>query len=348
MDKNELIRLLASMNVGELQEIYSAVKQYTASAETIDSLKQVYDNKHLIEFVTEDGNMILTDKFISATPIDEHTVRVQFSILGIVCDYQLAVDIDVTNKWVLNSRIPFYDFGNTPIPSYIVKFSKTKNGGSKLMPFIPIKGLTVCKLVHNCYDTETSNTGIESNTRGLLEQIKTKISNKKSDFKNSSNSSDIDKISNDENDFEDYVPPIKDDKSNIIEQSIELTHKWINRDDSHRIVFCVSRAFNYKDDKTSGKSTNHYSSVFDTSEWVDEKKYYYFSSGGFNKKGVYSILNPSDFIDGSVEWDYNRKNLVIMNADKNYIIRISYMKDSVTLDLDKEQIGLDNVFSNLS
>ena len=351
MDKNELIRLLASMNVGELQEVYSAVKQYTASAETIDSLKRVYDNKHLIEFVTEDGNMILTDKFIGATPIGDHTVRVQFGILGIVCDYQLAVDIDVSNKWVLNSRMPFYDFGNTPIPSYIVKFPETNTGSPRFTPFVAIKGLSVCKLVHNCYDTEASGTGIESNTMSLLNKIKDKI-----------NKHDVpeEKITHEPN----YInnPPLVHSVDRPLEESplpepyaklakiqvaLSLTDKWVNKDSSHRIVFNVSRSFTHEDESTTTKSTNNYSLVFDTSEWKDEQKYYYLSAGGSSMKGVYSIVKPDDFINGSVTWDCNRKNLVITNEDKTYIIRITYMKNGKIIDLDSESCGIPNVFNNL-
>lgn len=351
MDKNELIRLLASMNVGELQEVYSAVKQYTASAETIDSLKRVYDNKHLIEFVTEDGNMILTDKFIGATPIGDHTVRAQFGILGIVCDYQLAVDIDVSNKWVLNSRMPFYDFGKTPIPSYIVKFPETNTGSPRFTPFVAIKGLSVCKLVHNCYNTEASGTGIESNTMSLLNKIKDKI-----------NKHDVpeEKITHEPN----YInnPPLVhsvnrplEEKTTLpepyaklakIQVALSLTDKWVNKDSSHRIVFNVSRSFTHEDESTTTKSTNNYSFVFDTSEWKDEQKYYYFSAGGSDKKGVYSIVKPDDFINGSVIWDRNRKNLVITNEDKTYIIRITYMKNGTIID--SESCGIPNIFNNLN
>lgn len=354
MDKNELIRLLASMNVGELQEVYSAVKQYTASAETIDSLKRVFESNHLIEFVTEDGNMILTDKFIGATPIGEHTVRVQFGILGIVCDYQLAVDIDVSKKWVLNSQMPFYDFGTLPAPSCIVKLPETENGSPTQMPFVPIKGLSVCKLVHNCYNTEASGTGIESNTMSLLNKIKNKI-----------NKHDIpeEKITHEPNYIENPPPmipqsfnQIKEEKNTLperyeklakIQVALSLTDKWVNKDSSHRIVFNVSRSFTHEDESTTTKSTNNYSFVFDTSEWRDEQKYYYFSAGGSDKKGVYSIVKPDDFINGSVNWDHNRKNLVITNEDKTYIIRITYMKDSTILDLDKDSLGIPNVFNNL-
>lgn len=352
MDKNELIRLLTSMNVGELQEVYSAVKQYTASAETIDSLKRVYDNKHLIEFVTEDGNMILTDKFIGATPIGDHTVRVQFGILGIVCDYQLAVDIDVSNKWILNSRMPFYDFGNTPIPSYIVKFPETNTGSPKFTPFVAIKGLSVCKLVHNCYDTEASGTGIESNTMSLLNKIKDKI-----------NKHDVpeEKITHEPNyvnkpqlvhpinqALEEKIVPFEGDiKLLNIQVALSLTDKWINKDSSHRIVFNVSRSFTHKDDSTTTKSTNNYSFVFDSSEWNEEKKYYYLSAGGSSKKGVYSTVKPDDFKNGSITWDRNRKNLVITDEDKTYIIRITYMKDGTIIDLDADSRGIVNIFNNL-
>lgn len=352
MDKNELIRLLATMNTGELQEIYSAVKQYTASAETIDSLKRVYDNNHLIEFVTEDGNMILTDKFIGATPIGERTVRVQFGILGIVCDYQLAVDIDVSNKWVLNSRMPFYDFGNMVIPSYIVKLPETDIGSPKFTPFVAIKGLSVCKLVHNCYDTEASGTGIESNTMSLLNKIKDKIN--KHDVPEEkithepnyvNNPALVDSINQS---VEEKIVPFEGDAKLLnIQIALSLTDKWVNKDSSHRIVFNVSRSFTHNDESTTTKSTNNYSFVYDTSEWKDEQKYYCLSSGGSNKKGVYSIVKPDDFSNGSVTWDRNRKNLVITNEDKTYIIRITYMKDSTIVDLDGDSRGILNVFNNL-
>lgn len=353
MDKNELIRLLASMNVGELQEIYSAVKQYTASAETIDSLKRVYDNKHLIEFVTEDGNMILTDKFIGATPIGERTVRVQFGILGIVCDYQLAVDIDVSNKWVLNSRMPFYDFGKVAIPSYIVKLPETDTGSPKFTPFVAIKGLSVCKLVHNCYDTEASGTGIESNTMSLLSKIKDKIN--KHDVPEEKVTHEPSYIDNppmvpqsDNRTIEEKIVPFEGDAKLLdIQMALSLTDKWINKDSTHRIVFNVSRSFTHKDDSTTTKSTNKYSFVFDSSEWKDEQKYYYFSAGGSDKKGVYSIVKPDDFSNGSVKWDDKRKNLVISNEDNSYIIRISYMKGGTIMDMDKDSRGLPNVFNNL-
>ena len=351
MDKNELIRLLATMNTGELHEIYSVIQQYTASAETIDSLKRVFDSNHLIEFVTEDGNMILTDKFIGATPLGERTVRVQFGIFGIVCDYQLQVDIDVTKKWVLNSKMPFYDFGILPAPSCIVKLPETENGSPTQMPFVPIKGLSVCKLVHNCYDTEASGTGIESNTMSLLNKIKDKI-----------NKHDVpeEKITHEPN----YInnPPLVHSVNRPLEESplpepyaklakiqvaLSLTDKWVNKDSSHRIVFNVSRSFTHEDESTTTKSTNNYSFVFDTSEWKDEQKYYYFSAGGSDKKGVYSIVKPDDFINGSVTWDRNRKNLVITNEDKTYIIRITYMKNGKIIDLDSESCGIPNVFNNL-
>ena len=353
MDKNELIRLLASMNIGELQEVYSAVKQYTASAETIDSLKRVYENKHLIEFVTEDGNMILTDKFIGATPIGERTVRVQFGILGIVCDYQLAVDIDVSNKWVLNSRMPFYDFGKVAIPSYIVKLPETDIGSPKFTPFVAIKGLSVCKLVHNCYDTEASSTGIESNTMSLLSKIKDKIN--KHDVPEEKVTHEPNYIDNppmapqsDDRPIEEKIVPFEGDAKLLdIQMALSLTDKWINKDSTHRIVFNVSRSFTHKDDSTTTKSTNKYSFVFDSSEWKDEQKYYYFSTGGSDKKGVYSIVKPDDFSNGSVKWDDKRKNLVISNEDSSYIIRISYMKGGTIMDMDKDSRGLPNVFNNL-
>ena len=352
MDKNELIRLLASMNVGELQEVYSAVKQYTASAETIDSLKRVYDNKHLIEFVTEDGNMILTDKFIGATPIGDHTARVQFGILGIVCDYQLAVDIDVSNKWVLNSRMPFYDFGNAPIPSYIVKFPETNTGSPRFTPFVAVKGLSVCKLVHNCYDTEASGTGIESNTMNLLNKIKDKIN--KHDVPEEKITHEPNYVNNPplvhsiNQSLEEKIVPFEGDAKLLkIQVALSLTDKWVNKDSSHRIVFNVSRSFTHEDESTTTKSTNKYSFVFDTSEWKDEQKYYYFSAGGSDKKGIYSIVKPDDFKNGSVTWDRNRKNLVITNEDKTYIIRITYMKDGTIIDLDADSRGIPNIFNNL-
>ena len=353
MDKNELIRLLASMNIGELQEVYSAVKQYTASAETIDSLKRVFESNHLIEFVTEDGNMILTDKFIGAIPIGERTVRVQFGIFGIVCDYQLAVDIDVSNKWVLNSRMPFYDFGKVAIPSYIVKLPETDIGSPKFTPFVAIKGLSVCKLVHNCYDTEASGTGIESNTMSLLSKIKDKIN--KHDVPEEKVTHEPSYIDNppmvpqsDNRTIEEKIVPFEGDAKLLdIQMALSLTDKWINKDSTHRIVFNVSRSFTHKDDSTTTKSTNKYSFVFDSSEWKDEQKYYYFSAGGSDKKGVYSIVKPDDFSNGSVKWDDKRKNLVISNEDGSYIIRISYMKGGTIMDMDKDSRGLPNVFNNL-
>lgn len=353
MDKNELIRLLASMNSGELQEVYSAVKQYTASAETIDSLKRVFESNHLIEFVTEDGNMILTDKFIGAIPIGERTVRVQFGIFGIVCDYQLAVDIDVSKKWVLNSQMPFYDFGILPAPSCIVKLPETENGSPRQMPFVPIKGLSVCKLVHNCYNTEASGTGIESNTMTLLNKIKDKIN--KHDVPEEKITHEANYIGNpppvpqfDNRPIEEKVVPFEGDAKLLdIQIALSLTDKWVNKDSSHRIVFNVSRSFTHKDESTTTKSTNNYSFVFDSSEWKDEQKYYYLSAGGSNKKGVYSIVKPDDFSNGSVTWDRNRKNLVITNEDKTYIIRITYMKDSTIVDLDGDSRGIPNVFNNL-
>ena len=353
MDKNELIRLLASMDIGELQEVYSAVKRYTASAETIDSLKRVYDNKHLIEFVTEDGNMILTDKFIGATPLGEHTVRVQFGILGIVCDYQLAVDIDVSKKWVLNSQMPFYDFGYRPAPACIIKLPEFNNGSPKQMPFVPIKGLSVCKLVHNCYNTEASGTGIESNTMSLLSKIKDKINNH--DVPEEKITHEPNYINNPtmvtqpvNQPIEEKIVPFEGDaKLAKIQVALSLTDKWVNKDSSHRIVFNVSRSFTHNDESTTTKSTNNYSFVFDTSEWKDEQKYYYLSAGGSNKKGVYSIVKPDDFTNGSVKWDAKRKNLVITNEDNSYIIRISYMKDGTIMDMDKDSRGLANVFNNL-
>lgn len=354
MDKNELIRLLASMNTGELHEIYSVVQQYTASAETIDSLKRVFDSNHLIEFVTEDGNMILTDKFIGATPLGERMVRVQFGIFGIVCDYQLQVDIDVTKKWVLNSKMPFYDFGILPAPSCIVKLPETENGSPKQIPFVPIKGLSVCKLVHNCYNTEASGTGIESNTMSLLSKIKNKIN--KHDVPEEKVTHEPDYINNpppmipqtvNQPLEEKTVLPEPYEKLANVQMALTLTNKWVNKDSSHRIVFNVSRSFTHKDDSTTTKSTNNYSFVFDSSEWRDEQKYYYLSAGSSDKKGVYSIVKPDDFINGSVTWDHNRKNLVITNEDKTHIIRITYMKGGTILDLDKDSRGIPNVFNNL-
>ena len=352
MVKNELIRLLASMSPGELQEVYSVVKQYSASAETIASLKRVFDSNHLIEFITEDGNMILSDKFITATPVNEYTVRVQFAIFGIVCDYQLAVDIDVSKKWVLNSQMPFYDFGDTPVPAFIIKFSdRDEDISPTRIPFMPIKGLSVCKIVHNSYN-ESADTGVEAEAMDLLSEIKNKLNER--EMSRSCVKVVPECVSSDKPTREpqlDEETPNKTAcgiqvKPSII-KALKLTNDWINQDPSHRIVFNVSRAFSYEDDHTTSKTTNNYSFVFNTSEWVEEKKHYCFSDGPSAKKGVYSIVEPDDFINGSVTWDHNRKNLVITNEDKTCIIRITYMKDSDILNLDKEKQGLTAVFNNL-
>jgi hypothetical protein len=138
-----------------------------------------------------------------------------------------------------------------------------------------------------------------------------------------------------------------DTKTTLIDQALRLTSSWVNQDSSHRIVFNVSRLFNYKDDSTTSKTTNNYSSVFDTAEYNDKDRQYYFSAGGSNKKGVYSIVKLDDFSNGLVKWDSNRKNLVVTNEDNSYIIRISYMKDGTIIDMDKDSRGLANVFNNL-
>ena len=352
MVKNELIRLLASMSPGELQEVYSAVKQYNASAETIASLKRVFDSNHLIEFITEDGNMILSDKLITATPVNEYTVRVQFGIFGIVCDYQLAVDIDVSKKWVLNSQMPFYDFGDTPAPASIIKFfNRDKDISPTRIPFMPIKGLSVCKIVHNSYN-ESADTGVEVETMDLLSNIKNKLNERETsepyikDVPECVSSSRSTYESQLDKEMPNKIACGIQIKPSII-KALKLTDNWINQDPSHRIVFNVSRAFSYEDNHTTSKTTNNYSFVFNTSEWVEEQKHYYFSNGGSAKEGVYSIVKPDDFINGSITWDHNRKNLVITNEDKTCIIRITYMKDSDILNLDKEKQGLTAVFNNL-
>lgn len=351
MNKDELKALLATMNVGELRQILEEVKLYTSSSETVESVKQVFETGHMLDFIAVDDKMILVDKFLYAEPLSDNTVRAVFSIFGITNDYELAVDIDVTEHWTFDNCQP-YRFFTSPLSSYLLKTNPendSKSYGSEYDAkiFMPIKGVSVCKLVHNVYNTEDVETTIEGCTSDTLKNINKKINSEKILSKN------IEKVS----ELETNVEPMSNrnetapEKSQLNESSDKVSNvlsaiaSWAENDNKNRrILLNVSRCFIYKDGRSKSKTNNNFSMSFKEAKFDSNKQTLKFDDTALYN-GTYTIM-AKDFINGSVKWDCNRKGLTLVSEDKTYIIRISFMIAGETIDLEHETMSeIYNIFA---
>ena len=343
MDKNELKRLLATMNTGELHQLFEEVKRYTTSSETVDSIKHVFNTGHMIEFIATDGKMILVDNFLRAEPIGDKSVRMVFSIFGIVCDYQLAVDIDVTEAWTLCKRQPYRAFA-FPITSYLLKKNPTDDGKFytseySVTRFLPIKGLSVCKLVHNVYDTGTSETGIEDCALNALAGIRNKVKEEKILAANSEKVSENETVS--ESVFSEQMvteEPRIDTFSDKVFNVMAAIASWLGTEnENRRILLDVSRCFTYEDGHAKTKTNNNFSMSFKEAN-LDESERSLKCDDTALYNGTYTI-KAENFINGSVKWDGRRKSIVLMSEDKTYTIRISFMINGKVVTLDDESMS---------
>ena len=340
MDKNELKRLLATMNTGELHQLFEEVKRYATSSETIDSIKRVFDTGHMIEFIATDGKMILVDNFLRAEPIGDKTVRMVFSIFGIVCDYQLAVDIDVHEAWTLCKRQPYRAFA-IPLPSQLLKRNPlddpktTYTSEYSSQRFMPIKGLSVCKLVHNVYDAGTVETGIEDCALKTLANIKTKVKKEKMLAANN------EKISENEPAAETVSSPqepCSDTATDTVFDVMSTIASWLRAEnENRRILLDVSRCFTYEDGHAKTKTNNNFSMSFKKAE-LDKSGRTLKCDDTALYNGTYTI-KAEDFINGSVKWDARRKSIVFMSEDKTYTVRISFMINGKVVMLDAESMN---------
>jgi hypothetical protein len=337
MDINELKRLLATMNTGELHQLFEEVKRYTTSSETVDSIKHVFNTGHMIEFIATDGKMILVDNFLRAEPIGNKSVRMVFSIFGIVCDYQLAVDIDVTEAWTLCKRQPYRAFA-FPITSYLLKKNPADDGKFytseySVTRFLPIKGLSVCKLVHNVYDTGTSETGIEDCALNALAGIRNKVKEEKILAANNEKVSES--ASSEQTATEETHT---DEASDEIFGVMSAIASWLGTEnENRRILLDVSRCFTYEDGHAKTKTNNNFSMSFKKAE-LDKSERSLKCDDTALYDGVYTI-KAENFINGSVKWDGRRKSIVLMSEDKTYTIRISFMINGKAVTLDDETMS---------
>lgn len=337
MDINELKHLLATMNTGELHQLFEEVKRYTTSSETVDSIKHVFNTGHMIEFIATDGKMILVDNFLRAEPIGDKSVRMVFSIFGIVCDYQLAVDIDVTEAWTLCKRQPYRAFA-FPTTSYLLKKNPTDDGKFytseySVTRFLPIKGLSVCKLVHNVYDTGTSETGIEDCALNALAGIRNKVKEEKILAANNEKVSES--VSSEQAVTEESHA---DEASDKIFGVMSAIASWLGTEnENRRILLDVSRCFTYEDGHAKTKTNNNFSMSFKKAE-LDKSERSLKCDDTALYNGVYTI-KTENFINGSVKWDGRRKSIVLMSEDKTYTIRISFMINGKVVTLDDETMS---------
>lgn len=337
MDKNELKRLLATMNTGELHQLFEEVKRYTTSSETVDSIKNVFNTGHMIEFIATDGKMILVDNFLRAEPIGNKSVRMVFSIFGIVCDYQLAVDIDVSEAWTLCKRQPYRTFA-FPITSYLFKKNPTDDGKLytseySVTRFLPIKGLSVCKLVHNVYDTGTSETGIEDCALNALAGIRNKVKEEK--ILAANNETISESVSSEQAATEE---PQTDESSDKIFSVMSAIASWLGTENANRrILLDVSRCFTYEDGHAKTKTNNNFSLSFKKAELDKSERTLKFDDTALYN-GTYTI-KAENFINGSVKWDGRRKSIVLMSEDKTYTVRISFMIGGKVVTLDDETMS---------
>lgn len=339
MDKNELKRLLATMNTGELHQLFEEVKRYATSSETIDSIKRVFDTGHMIEFIATDGKMILVDNFLRAEPIGDKSVRMVFSIFGIVCDYQLAVDIDVHEAWTLCKRQPYRAFA-FPLTSYLLKKNPTDDGKLytseyNVTRFLPIKGLSVCKLVHNVYDAGTVETGIEDCALKTLANIKNKVKKEKmlaaNNEKISENETAAETVSSEQE-------PCSDTGTDAVFNVMSAIASWLGTEnENRRILLDVSRCFTYEDGHAKTKTNNNFSMSFKKAE-LDKSGRTLKCDDTALYNGTYTI-KADDFINGSVKWDARRKSIVFMSEDKAYTVRISFMINGKVVMLDDESMS---------
>ena len=343
MDKNELKRLLATMNTGELHQLFEEVKRYTTSSETVDSIKHVFNTGHMIEFIATDGKMILVDNFLRAEPIGDKSVRMVFSIFGIVCDYQLAVDIDVTEAWTLCKRQPYRAFA-FPITSYLLKKNPTDDGKFytseySVTRFLPIKGLSVCKLVHNVYDTGTSETGIEDCALNALAGIRNKVKEEKILAANSEKVSENETVSESVSSEQMVTEePRIDTFSDKIFNVMAAIASWLGTEnENRRILLDVSRCFTYEDGHAKTKTNNNFSMSFKEAN-LDESERSLKCDDTTLYNGTYTI-KAENFINGSVKWDGRRKSIVLMSEDKTYTIRVSFMINGKVVTLDDESMS---------
>ena len=322
MITTNLKSLLASMSAGEIQQLLAEIKRYASSSATIDSLKRVLDSGYLLEFLLEDGDCILVDKFITSEPAGENEAYVFFKPFGSKDDITLRVQLDTSDGWILNSANPFYNF----------KYSAPTNlmfENELFLEKIDAISVSVCKFQRGVYD-EPCEMAIERETADLLKNIIGACKSDKEDCEASCQCDDCG-YTCDECDECDEC----DNTDNAVVQKLEAAfskiEKWLSQD-NRRAILDISRSYTFEDEYSSSKRRNNFNLVFGGMTYNFAEKIATFKR--CVSCDAYYHISAEEFINGSVGWDDKSKSLVITNEDKTYTIRVTFMEDANTMSLE--------------
>ena len=305
MDKNQLKNILASMDADELAQLLTEVKNYVTTSSKIDSIKKLFDLGYILEFQMENGEHILVNKFINSTLTDDK-LCVLFNVFGINDNINIAVYFNINENLILNNTTPSLTFVNkTPI--YLI----INNNSQALLNAVT---MTVCKLQRGVYEVEPE---------GIKDKSSSKIKTSKQSKRNK-NSSDTQK--------DEYIPPIKEESKFM--SIFNAISNWL-KNDKHKVLVDISRNFTYNDGHTTSKSHNNFSMLFKNVFITEDNKIRFDDCIG--NTGSF-VINPEEFINGSINWEDTGNRLIIVNKDKTFNIKISFMNASKTLNVNDDSL----------
>lgn len=325
MINTNLKSLLASMSSGEIRQLLAEIKRYAASSVIVDSLKRALNSGHLLEFLLEDDDRILVDKFIKVEPAGENEVYVFFTAFNTNDDIILRVLIDTSEEWMLNSSNPFYNF-KYGVPTCLFV------GDEPVSESIDALRVSVCKFQRAVYN-EPSETVIERETTDLLNNIISTCKSNECGYDTSCQCDDEESCQRCECCCEECNKCDKEDKAVFeqLEDAFVKIEKWLNAD-NRRAILDISRSYTFEDEYSSTKRHNNFNLVFSSMTYKSKEKIATFKEA-VNNDSRYTV-SVTEFINGSVSWDTNRKSLVIANEDKTYTIRICFMEGANVIDPD--------------
>lgn len=123
------------------------------------------------------------------------------------------------------------------------------------------------------------------------------------------------------------------DKLMSIFNAIDL---WL-QPENRRIIMDISRSFTFEDQYGSSSTHNNFSLAYKCISVDSDNRMIKFGNCSSDKSDY--NLKLDDFINGSIQWDSNRDNLLIINEDKTYIVRINFMDGAKIIGLGNESMN---------
>lgn len=310
MNIDELKNLIGTLSKGELETIKAAIEQQSKGAEIIDSIKNVFNSGHIIELLIETGNddiRIYTDGFVSATPYPDNNVEI---VLSLVNGGEISFTLDTSTNWCFSKATPYYNVTWHQRP-------QIENIGY-------LKSLIVCKINRGTFNT--------SNTTPMDFVIKEKLSDIKHDA--ATNQIPAEKIQMTDK------PVCAEPKSEtfedtILKRTLNAVEKWINKNTDEdtkkrHLIVEVDQTSTHKNDSASVTRRNLYTLSFQKMSLTDNLgSIIFYTSTDKNCETKYTP-NLLPFFDGNCYWDKKAEQLVIINKDNTYTIKIRFMNPDGT------------------